>query len=316
MNPNFEMIETNGVTLRTVVEGSGPLVILLHGFPQCWYLWRHQIEPIAQAGFRVAVPDQRGYGGSTCPPEVRDYNILELTADIVGLASALDSEEFYLIGHDFGCIAAWNIALIYRKECKAVMGLSVPGWRVDPRIINPPGMEDRYWYIREFQTLEKPEELFERDLRETLAGLYFSLSADAPKAAFMKQLEHKKDAELSDIFPAPQKLPHWLTSEDLDYYVDQYKKSGFRGPINWYRNIPANKDLTPELKGSRFVQPAAFAAGSEDAALQFDSNWQSRFEASFDDLRFLEILPGAGHWLPMEKPRETTNLILRFLLNL
>lgn len=316
MTPNFKMLETNGVTLRTVVEGKGPLVILLHGFPQCWYLWRHQIEPIVNAGFCVAVPDQRGYGGSSCPPDVRDYNICELAADVVGLSSALGYEEFYLIGHDWGCIAAWNTALLHEGKCKAILGLSVPFWRIDPKIINPTGMEDRYWYIREFQTNETPEMELESDLRAHLAGLYFSLSADAPRAAFMKQLEHKRGTPLSKIFPAPSEMPNWLTPQDLDYYVEQFQESGFRGPINWYRNIPTNNDLTPELEGKRFTQPAAFIAGAEDVALLFDPNWRPPFEASFEDLRFLEIVPDAGHWVQMEKPKETTDLILRFLSEL
>jgi pimeloyl-ACP methyl ester carboxylesterase len=127
---NFKMLQTNGVTLRTVVEGKGPLVILLHGWPQCWYLWRHQIDPIVEAGFQVAVPDQRGFGGSDRPSAVADYNIRALAADIAGIAPALGHETFRLIGHDWGCVVAWNTALLHEKTCEAVMGLSVPFWRM------------------------------------------------------------------------------------------------------------------------------------------------------------------------------------------
>ena len=144
MNRNFEMIETNGVTLRTVVEGEGPLVVLLHGWPQCWYLWRHQIDPIVAAGFRVAVPDQRGYGGSSCPEDVSSYNIRNLAADVAGIAAALGHEEFTVIGHDWGCLVAWNTALLHEDTCTAVMGLSVPLWRVGPEIVNPEGADDRF----------------------------------------------------------------------------------------------------------------------------------------------------------------------------
>jgi pimeloyl-ACP methyl ester carboxylesterase len=144
----FESIETNGVTLRTVVEGDGPLVILLHGFPQCWYLWRHQIDPIVAAGYRVAVPDQRGYGASTCPPEISDYNIRELAADVAGIAKALGYSDFILIGHDWGCLVAWNTALLHEDTCKAVMGLSVPFWRWGPEGLDLPGMDNQFCWKR------------------------------------------------------------------------------------------------------------------------------------------------------------------------
>ena len=121
-----EMIETNGVTLRTIIEGDGPLAVLLHGFPRCWYLWRHQIDPLVKAGFRVAVPDQRGYGASSCPSRIEDYNLLELTTDVVGLIDALGEEKAYLVGHDWGCIVAWYTALQYPHRLHSVMGLSVP----------------------------------------------------------------------------------------------------------------------------------------------------------------------------------------------
>jgi pimeloyl-ACP methyl ester carboxylesterase len=142
MDRHFEMLKTNGVTLRTVVEGEGPLVILLHGWPQCWYLWRHQIDPLVDAGFQVAVPDQRGYGGSDRPTTIADYNIRTLAADIAGIAPALGHDEFAVIGHDWGCLVAWNTALLHEKTCRAVMGLSVPFWRVGAEAINPPGMEE------------------------------------------------------------------------------------------------------------------------------------------------------------------------------
>lgn len=137
------MIETNGVTLRTVVEGEGPLVVLLHGWPQYWYLWRHQIDSIVAAGFRVAVPDQRGYGGKL-PEDISSYNIRNLAADVAGIAAALGHEEFTVIGHDWGCLVAWNTALLHEDTCTAVMGLSVPLWRVGPEIVNPEGADDRF----------------------------------------------------------------------------------------------------------------------------------------------------------------------------
>jgi pimeloyl-ACP methyl ester carboxylesterase len=208
---NLKMLETNGVRLRTVVEGKGPLVILLHGWPQCWYLWRHQIDPLVEAGFQVAVPDQRGFGGSDRPPAITDYNIRTLAADIAGIAPALGHDTFRLIGHDWGCVVAWNTALLHEEKCQAVMGLSVPFWRVAPDIINPAGMDDRFWYIRYFQQPGVAEAELERDLERSLLSIYFTLSADAPQASFMKQLEHPRASGLLDTMLTP-KQPTTLSS--------------------------------------------------------------------------------------------------------
>ncbi|NNL85385.1 MAG: alpha/beta hydrolase [Myxococcales bacterium] len=308
---NFERIDTNGVTLETVVEGDGPLVILLHGWPQCWYLWRHQIDPIANAGFRVAVPNQRGYGGSSAPRDPAAYNIRELAADVVGISSALGYEEFTLIGHDWGCIAAWNTALLHEDTCTAIMGLSVPFWRLSPHFVNP--REEGFWYARLFQTVGLAETDLEADIEGSLAGIYYALGGDVPPGTFLKQIEHPATASFREVFPPPEKLPGWLTQRDLDVYVAEFRKSGFHGPNSWYRNIPTNNADTPELEGKRFRQPAAFAAGALDIALMIDPDWRSGFESSFDDLRFVEIIEGAGHWVQMEKPAETNAAILRFL---
>ena len=132
----------------------------------------------------------------------------------------------------------------------------------------------------------------------------------------MNQIAHPDTASFHDVFPVPEKLPPWLSAEDVAFYVSQYEKSGFRGPNNWYRNIPTNNDLTPELEGKRFRQPAAFAAGAQDDVLLMVPDWRESFEAAFEDLRFSEIVDGAGHWIQLEKPAETNALILRFLKSL
>ncbi|MGR9092462.1 MAG: alpha/beta fold hydrolase [Gammaproteobacteria bacterium] len=309
----FEMIETDGATLRVVVEGEGPLVILLHGWPQCWYLWRHQIDPLVDAGYRVAVPDQRGYGGSSCPPEVSDYSILKLTADVDAIRAALGYDTFRLIGHDWGCVVAWNTALLYEQTCAAVMGLSVPFWRISEDALNPPGFDDRFWYIRYFQQADVVERELDADIERSLRVNFYGLGGDSPPGTWMTQLEHPASAGLLEALPEPGKVGPGTTDEDLAYYVEQFSRHGFAGPTNWYRNMPTNNALTAELEGKRITQPAAFAAGADDDVLLYDPDWREPFEAGFRNLRFLEILDGAAHWLQVEKPAETTALMLRFL---
>ena len=179
---HFEMIKTNGVTLRTVVEGKGPLVVLLHGFPQCWYLWRHQIDPIVAAGFQVAVPDQRGYGGSDRPEAIEAYNIVELSNDVAGLASALGHEKFIVVGHDWGAPVAWHTALLHRARVKSVVGMSVPytRWKAGT-LTRQENFGNNFWYMVYFQKPGVAEAELEADIRKSLRMIYYSISGDAPE---------------------------------------------------------------------------------------------------------------------------------------
>ncbi len=310
---DFQIVPTNGVDLRCAIAGDGPLVILLHGWPQCWYLWRHQIDPISAAGYRVVVPDQRGYGGSSKPEPLEAYNIRALSDDVVGLARTLGYEEFIVIGQDWGCVVAWHTALWHPQTCRAVMGLSVPFWRMSEKTLHPTGFDDRFWYMRYFQTPGLAEAELEADLADSLRRIYYTMSADSPRGIWMAQLNHPREAKLLDVLPPPGSFSSWLTDDDFEYYLAQYRRSGFRGPCNWYRNIAANGILAQELETARFRQPAAFLAGAEDDVLLYDPKWQEHFPNDFDDLRFVELVPNAGHWVQAEQPALTTALIVRFL---
>jgi epoxide hydrolase A/B len=310
---NFRTISTNGVDLRVVVEGKGPLVILVHGWPQCWYLWRHMIDPLVAAGYRVAAPDMRGFGASSAPPDVQDYNIRNLAADVLGIATALDEEKFVVVGHDWGCVVAWYTALLHPDRCRAVMGLSVPFWRMGPETVEPPGQDEAFWYMRYFQPPGIAERELEADVGRTLRMVYYSACAQAGQMAFLEQMRHPRASGLLDALPEPGDMSSFMTDEDWTYYVGQYQRSGFRGSLNWYRNIPTLSSSTPELDGRRISQPAAFAAGAADPVLLFDPHWREHFVPCFDDLRFVELIDGAGHWVQLEQPATTNAQVLRFL---
>jgi len=317
---NFRLIETNGIRLRTVVEGKGPLVILLHGWPQCWYLWRHQIAPLVEAGFQVAVPDQRGYGGSDRPAEIEVYNIVELTNDVVGLADALGHERFIVVGHDWGAPVAWHTALLHPRRVRSVVGMSVPYTRGRVgTLTRQENFGDNFWYMVYFQQPGVAEAELEADIRKSLRTIYFTISGDGPveslaarKPATAKFLDGMADpAQLSGG------MPGWLTEEDLDYYVAQYQQSGFRGPLNWYRNLDRNLELTPQLEAletGKIEQPSFFIAGKKDPVLSFGrGSWVNQMDKWVTDMRGKVFIEGAGHWVQMERPAEVNEALLGFL---
>jgi len=311
---NQQIIETNGVMLRTIVEGDGPLAILLHGFPRCWYLWRHQIDPLKAAGFRVAVPDQRGYGASSCPVRIEDYNILDLAADVIGLADALGEEKVYLVGHDWGCIVSWYTALLYPHRLHCVMGLSVPFLPMGPWAVNPPGLEELFWYIRYFQTPGVAEAELEADIDRTFRFVHGARdeAAGTTGAANIKP----RDASFFGDGPPPENLSPAITAEDHAYYVASFAQSGFRGPLSWYRNISCVPTLTPWLENAKVQVPAYFLAGTDDPVLQFSAGSYDAQDANFADLRGKQLIDDAGHWVQEEKPEETSNAIVEFLTSI
>jgi pimeloyl-ACP methyl ester carboxylesterase len=304
-----ERLTTNGVTLRTIVEGDGPLAILLHGFPRCWYLWRHQIDPLKAAGFRVAVPDQRGYGASSCPERIEDYNILDLTADVVGLADALGEDQFFLVGHDWGCIVAWYTALLYPHRLKCVMGLSVPWTPISADIVNPPGLDDIFWYIRYFQNPGVAERELEADIDRT----FRFFNGDRGEAD-VEELRPRDSTLLADGTPPP--LSPAISETDHAYYVASFTQSGFRGPLSWYRNMPRVPTLTPWLQDAKIQVPAYFLAGSDDPVLQFVTGAYDLQDGSFADLRGKQLIEGAAHWVQEEKPAEVSAAVVDFLTSI
>lgn len=311
----FRMIDTNGVRLRCVVEGTGPLVILLHGFPQCWYLWRHQIDPLIAAGYTVAVPDQRGYGGSDAPAAIEDYDIVHLAGDVAGIAAELGHRRFIVIGQDWGAPVAWHTALLHADRVRGVMGLSIPYTRAGApeAFVDPPALTERFWYIRYFQEPGVAEAELDRDIEKSLHTIYYAISADTPRGTWMAQSTRPRDARLLDVLPPPAGFSEWLTREDLDYYVAQYRKNGFRGALNWYRNLIRNNRITPELDTARITQPAHFAVGAEDDVLLYVPDWIERMKDWVTDLRKVHMIEGAGHWVQAEKPAATNAAILEFL---
>jgi epoxide hydrolase A/B len=317
--PEFAMIQTNGIRLRVALAGQGPLVVLVHGWPESWYSWRHQITALTDAGYRVAAPDVRGYGGSDKPAPIEAYAIKEMCGDIAGLIEALGERQAVLIGHDWGAPIVWNTSLFFPNKVRAVAGLSVPytGRGPMPRIELFRNLyKDRFFYQIYFQQPGVAEQEFEADVRSSLSKIYYWASGEGRKGG--PQPVKPPDAKFLDGLTSPDPLPDWLTPDDLDYYVGEFERSGFRCPLNRYRTSELDFAQQAEIASLRIEQPAAFIAGSLDPVLSFVPGVDliALMRERIADLRLVRILDNAGHWIQQERPAEVNAALLEFLRGL
>ena len=315
----LQTFESNGVRLRVALAGEGPLIVLVHGWPESWFSWRHQIPALVAAGYRVAAPDVRGYGGSDKPEAIDAYGIKSLSADIVGLIVALGEQKAILVGHDWGAPIVWNTALFFPDRVRAVAGLSVPhlGRGSIPRVERFRQIyKDRFFYQLYFQTPGVAEAELEADVRSSLRKIYYWSSGDAALAGL--KVTNPPDARLLDGLPDPHPFPGWLTEADLDYYTEQFQRGGFRGPLNRYRTSDIDFAQQDEIKDRKIEQPTAFIAGSLDPVLRFvpGVDMVELMRKQMSDLRLVELIEGAGHWVQQERPAEVNAAINQFLRGL
>jgi pimeloyl-ACP methyl ester carboxylesterase len=317
----FQFIEANGIQLRAVVEGEGPLVILVHGWPESWYSYRHQLDPLIAAGFRVAAIDVRGYGGSDKPEAIEAYSLSQLAADVAGVIEALGGGPAVLVGHDWGAPIVWTTSILYRQHVRAVVGMSVPFLGRPRRPILEIYREiyaDRFFYQLYFQEPGVAERELEADIALTLRKAYYMASGNLRDDELGLINRKPKDAKFLDCIPDPSPLPSWLTKEDLDYYTEQFRAGGFRGPINRYRNTERDWEELPQLGTEKITQPALFLAGAKDPVLHFvpGRNLFDMLDRFYLDLRKKVLIAGAGHWVQQQAPEEVNRELLGFLAQL
>jgi pimeloyl-ACP methyl ester carboxylesterase len=310
-------IETNGVTLRVLEAGTGPAVLLSHGFPELGYSWRHQIQPLAQAGYRVIVPDQRGYGDSSIPTEITDYDIVHLTDDLAGILDHLGEEKATMVGHDWGSFVVSHFAMLKPERTNALVNLSVPFTPRGPlsvvEMLKMAIPEDVFFYILYFQEVGPADEDLGRDPRETMTRLLCGTKVEPGNEASMVDLASKKDGRgfVDRMPPAPAVLPGWITQEEVDHYVETFSRTGFTGGINWYRNFHRNWEITPQLADAKVEVPATFISGKQDPVI---GGRTDGFESpTLLDWRGATLIDDAGHWVQQEKPAETNAALLSFL---
>jgi pimeloyl-ACP methyl ester carboxylesterase len=316
------VIETTGIRMHIAECGAGPLVLLCHGFPESWYSWRHQLQPLAEAGFHAVAPDMRGYGETDRPQEIDQYTLLHLVGDMVGLLDALGVEQAVIAGHDWGAPVAWSSALLRPGRFRGVIGLSVP---FRPRLsVRPTSVmsqnDDALFYQLYFQSPGVAEAEFESDVRLTIRSLLYSASGDAPRREALAGevgMVPRQGGFLTRMIN-PASLPTWLTDTDVDFYVKEFTRTGFRGGLNWYRNIDRSWELLAPFGGAQVKVPALYIAGDRDLVLAFRGMDQliANLLHFVPQLRGTLILPGCGHWTQQERPQEVNAAVLDFLRRL
>jgi pimeloyl-ACP methyl ester carboxylesterase len=309
------IVPANGIEMHVAECGTGPLVLMCHGWPELWYSWRHQLRALAAAGFRAVAPDMRGFGGTTAPQDIAAYTILHHVGDMVALVQALGATRAVIVGHDWGAPVAWHAALMRPDIFTAVAGLSVPhrrrGLARPLETLKAAGKLDYYWIY--FQEPGVAEAEFERDARASIRRILYIGAGDTPREHKMSLYVDPQKGFLGAATD-PAALPSWLTEADIDMFAAAYRRTGFRGGLNWYRNIDRNWELTAPFAGAIIRQPALFIAGTRDAVITGSLGQRAldELESVVPNLTGKILIEGAGHWIQQERPDEVNTALIAF----
>ncbi|MFF1505671.1 alpha/beta fold hydrolase [Streptomyces sp. NPDC058316] len=315
-------IEAPAGRLHLVEQGTGPLVLLVHGFPESWYSWRLQLPALAAAGYRAVAIDVRGYGRSSKPAATDAYRMLDLVGDNLAVVHALGEENAVVVGHDWGSNIAATSALLHPEVFSAVALLSVPyappGGPRPTDIFGQIGGPEQEFYVSYFQEPGRAEAEIEPDVRGWLMGFYAALSADTMPAQGEPDphfVTRSGGGWLRDRFPAG-KLPAWLTEDDLDVYAGEFERTGLTGALNRYRNMDRDwEDLAPH-RGAPIKQPSLFIGGALDASTTWMADAIDAYPATLPALSASHLLEGCGHWIQQERPEEVNRLLTDWLATL
>ncbi len=316
--PVLQTLDVNGLRMQVAVQGSGPLVLLCHGFPELWISWRAQLEALADAGYRAVAPDMRGFGGTSAPDDASAYSQLHLVGDMVELVRALKETQAVIVGHDWGAPVAWNAALLRPDIFRAVVGMSVP--------YSPPGRVEmlsalsqagiQSFYMQYFQAPGLAEAELERDVGASIRRIHFGASGKGQALLGRSVFGVLEPGEgFLDHLVEPPSPPDWWSEADIAYYTTEFARTGFRGGLNWYRNIKRSWELLAPWRGQVIRQPSMFIAGSSDDVLKFPSSKPQieNFAKTLPGLRGSHILEGAGHWIQRERAQHVNSLVIDFL---
>ncbi|NNC74683.1 MAG: alpha/beta hydrolase [Acidimicrobiia bacterium] len=283
---SMDLVTVGGVELNVLDEGTGPAIVLLHGFPELAYSWRHVVGPFVDAGYRVIAPDLRGFGGSSKPDQVEAYGLEHLVGDVLGLIDALDLGRPTVVGHDWGAVIAWSLAVMHPDRIDKLVSLNVPyrGWcsAFPTTETIREQMADRFGYVLMFQEPGVAEAWFESDPAGKLRAFYSGGASD----------------------------PAFLTDDEFAVFLDAFVSGGITGPVNLYRNIDANAAATQHLANAPVTVPTLMIATDSDPVLP--PSLVEGMDRWVPDLR-VEVIGDCGHWTQQERPDEVVRLILDFL---
>ena len=321
MNPDikFSTLHSNGIQMRCAEAGSGPAILFIHGWPESWFSWRHQLTGLAKAGYRVIAPDMRGYGDTDAPPNASDYSVDILARDVVGILDALEIDQATLVGHDWGAMVVWNTALFHPQRFNGVIGMSVP---YVPRSDRPPleiwreTMGDNFFYIN-YHNEEGGVAEAESDSDPAAMITALFTSPDTPREAPAIVDPKRSAGGFIGRLGTPKEIPGWITQEELDYYINEFTRSGFRGGVNYYRNFDTNWKLTEDVDPVLKI-PSAFIAGAADMVIggADEAGLRGMMGPQMSDLREITLIDKMGHWVQQEAPEETNAAVQRFIESL
>jgi pimeloyl-ACP methyl ester carboxylesterase len=312
-------VAVNGINMHIAEQGEGPLVLMVHGFPELWYSWRHIIPAVAGAGYKAVAPDMRGYGQTDAPKEIDAYTMNHHVADLVALVKLLGYEQAVIMGHDWGASAASTAAAMRPDVFRALVLLSVPyGARGEGGLKPTEGMQRRVpagqqFYQYYFQAPGVAEKELEADVRKSLRMLYYSTSGSIPKEHRWRYVFGKNEKALDGCVDPGDKLPSWLKPEDLEYFVKEFSRTGFHGGLNWYRAQDAWWAMSAFLMGRKLSQATLYIGGEDDAVVEFARAGVDRLEQSVPNLWRKVLLKGVGHWTEQEAPEDVKRHVLEFL---
>ena len=317
MSITHRFTEVNGIKIHIAEAGVGPHVVLCHGFPESWYSWRHQIKALSEAGYHVVALDMRGYGQTDRPNAIDQYSLFHLVGDIVGVVNVISDKPAVVIGHDWGAPVAWHCALFRPDLFRAVAGLSVPFRPRGPAAPTSlmPQTDSEIFYQLYFQAEGVAEKEFEQDIRKTIR-LVLAGRANKDAPAMSPMVPRQGGWHSSRLLPSS--LPNWITEADIDFYVAEFQRSGFRGGLNWYRNLDRNWELLAPWTGAKVTVPALYMAGEQDLVVKFPGAEQliANLVQFVPKLQKTIMLPDCGHWTQQEKPNEVNSAIIAFLKDL
>ena len=312
------LVDVPGGRIHLVEQGTGPLVLLVHGFPELWHSWRHQLPALAAAGYRAVAIDVRGYGRSSTPEAVEAYRIQAHVEDNVAVVRALGEETAVIVGHDWGSTIAADSALLRPDVFSAVGLFGVPYSPRGP--MRPTDVfamigGDEEFYVRYFQEPGRAEKEIERDVRAWLSGFYATLSADTmPDSGEGEVFFVPEGGKLSDRFV--KERPSWLSDEELDFCTGEFERTGFTGALNRYRNVDADWEDLADREGAPITQPSLFVAGELDASIAWLADAIRDFPTTLPGLVSSHLVEGCGHWVQQERPDEVNRLLATWLRSL